>query len=186
MVIATQDTQAELPQNGIRYPEGFPYKDRESAEARLGMELDKARTMIQSDEGRKELIEKLSLNGNANKVLEGIDLNVEQLKKKEGFLKKMLKLPGRTLKATLGLMKRHPVISVLILLALAAGGVATGLYFTGNLELFLTKVGLGKILGGAEAAKELLPLTPGTEALPGGGIFDIPKPPSPPGFGGLS
>lgn len=182
-----QSSTAEAPQDDIQYPEGFPYNDREVAETKFGMELDKVRTSLQSVNGRKDLIQKLELNGNAEAVLEGIDLNVEQLQKKESFFTKMLKLPGRTAESTLNLMKKHPVVSTLVILALAAGAVAAGFYLAGEWELLLSKVGLDKILGGAEAARELIPPTPATPPLPGGGMFEIPGGTPPvPGAGGLT
>jgi hypothetical protein len=182
-----QSATAESLHSGMQYPEGFPYRDREVAEARLGMQLDEVRAKIQSGKGRKELIEQLGLNGNAESVLDGIDLNVEQLEKKEGFLKRMLKLPGRALSSIGMFMKKHPVVSTLVILALAAGGVAAGFYLAGEWELLLSKVGLDKILGGAEAARELIPPIPATSPLPGGGMFEIPGGTPPvPGAGGLT
>lgn len=171
---------AEAPTNGMIMPEGYPYKERELAEARLGMQLEEARAKIESVEGRKELIEQLNLNGDAEQVLDSVDLNLEQLKKKESFFMKMLKLPGRTLKATLGMMKRHPIITgiagVAILIALLyfmpALAPTAGEYGKNLIQSFknvLAKIGIGTPEAATDAIGNI-PITGGnvpTEVIDG-------------------
>lgn len=82
-----------------------------------------------------------------------------------------------------GFAKAHPVVTTLLIASLAAGGVAGGFYLTGNWELLMATTGLSKIFGAAEAAGELVPPTPLTPPLPGGGVFEIPPPISPPDLG---
>lgn len=151
MISSTQDTQAELPQDGIGYPEWYPSKEREVAEAKAGMTIEELRANADSIEGRKKLMKKLNLNGNADQVIEGLDLNMEQIQKKESFLKKMLKAPGRMTMATLNLMKKHPIASTLALLALTAGGIGFAAWkapaiitWLGELEMAHAGTALGK------------------------------------------
>lgn len=83
-----------------------------------------------------------------------------------------------------GFPKKHPIVTALLAAAAVAGSIAAGFYFTGNWEMLMTSTGLGKIMSGAEAATELIPPTPALPALPGGGVFEIPPPISPPDIGG--
>ncbi len=76
--------------------------------------------------------------------------------------------------------KKHPVVTTLAVVALTAAGVAAGFYLTGNWELLMSRVGLSKIFTGAKAAETLVPPTPVTPPLPGGGVYDIPAPIMPP------
>lgn len=82
-----------------------------------------------------------------------------------------------------GFAKRHPVVTGLLATAVVAGSVAAGFYFTGNWELLMASTGLNKVLGAADAAGSLTPATAPTGALPGGGLFEIPSPVSPPDLG---
>ena len=167
-----QDLSTTDMPNPLEYPEGFPYRSRESAETKFGMELDKVRTKIQSDEGRRELIQQLNLNGNADTVLEGIDLNVEQLKKKESFFMKMLKLPGRAVKSAFNVMGRHPfltsaaVIAIIIAILYFTPALAptAGEYGTKLVQAFkgtLAKIGVGTPEAATDAISKL-PITGGS------------------------
>ena len=83
--------------------------DTEKAFQKIGV-------MMESDDGRKELLQRLhgsnpSLNGNVEKALDQVNLNHEQLEKKEGFFKKMLMLPVRGIQAVGRTIKKHPVLS---------------------------------------------------------------------------
>ena len=82
-----------------------------------------------------------------------------------------------------GFAKKHPVVTTLGVLALAAGGVAAGFYFAGSWEVLMANLGLKKVLDAAGAASELAPYTAPTDMLPGGGVLDIPPPISPTDIG---
>jgi hypothetical protein len=119
---------------------------------------------------------------------EQLDLVGETLQQKKRFQEEMKSpekkgLMRRAWERVKGFAKRHPIVSTLLVLALAASGVAVGFYLTGNWELLMTRVGVEKILGGAKAAEELIPPTLPTPQLPGGGVFEIPPPTSPPDLG---
>ncbi len=108
------------------------FRDQEELREYLGTnkELEEIGVMYKTQDGKQELLALLrkadpSLNGNVEGALEQIDLNREQLEKKESFLKKMLKLPGRALKALGRTMRKHPVLTAIAGLA----GFIALLYF---------------------------------------------------------
>lgn len=114
--------------------EDWLFKDRESLERRFGMEMERIAELYRTDSGKKQLLEAIrkqdpSLNGNVDAALTQVSSNIDQLKKKESFLTKMLKLPVRAVQAVGRTMKRHPFLT-------AAAGIAAILallYFTGPL-----------------------------------------------------
>ena len=172
---------------------------------------DRIHTMLKSVEGQHELVDLLvSQQDTLQEVGVNIDPTVlqsqiemvgatledmeqydELVREAEGLAqetgeaaKEAEESPGmfrRALNAVGGFAKKHPIVTTLLVTALAAAGVAAGFYFTGNWELLMTSVGLDKWIGGAGAAGELIPPTPTTPPLPGGGVFEIPPPTSPPG-----
>lgn len=154
-------------------------------------------TQMRSVEGRQRLLEDLMRkseeikrdhNGSfhpellqpqleaAGEALAANDRYMEQIQEPEN--KGMFR---RAWEAVKSFPRKHPVVTALLAAALVAGGVAAGFYFTGNWELLMSATGLSKILGGAEAAGELVPPTPATPPLSGGGVFDIPPPTTQPG-----
>src|SRR3989344_352459 len=134
MVRATQPSPENTSPMTSRRMDIIPvFRDREELQRYLGTqkELDEIGVMYKSQDGKKELLALLkkadpALNGNVEGALNQIDLNREQLEKKEGFLKKMLALPGRALKSLGRTMKKHPVLTTLAGLA----GLIALLYFT--------------------------------------------------------
>ena len=118
-----------------------------------------------------------------------LELQIEILREKKLFLEDASSpekqgVFRRSWESVRGFAAKHPVVTTLLAASLAAAGIAGGFYLTGNWELLMNAVGLDKVLGGAKAAEELLPITPPSAPLPGGGIFEIPPPMSPvPGTG---
>lgn len=119
--------------DGASETDGMPiFKSPEAIQKYLGMEgdLEKIRVMSQTAEGKEELLKKIKeanpeINGEADKALEQIQLNAEQLEKKESFLRKMLKLPGKALSSIGNTIKKHPILSA----AAAIAAIIALLYF---------------------------------------------------------
>ncbi len=155
-------------------------------------------TKLRSVSGREKLYEDLAEHENELKEIypgfdlpalrEQLDLVGETLEEKQRFLesaktperKNMLQRAFDRVKT---FAKKHPIVTTLLVVALAAGAIAGGFYLTGNLELLTTKLGSMKWFAGADAGKILAPGTAGTEILPGGGMGAIPAPTSPAGMG---
>jgi hypothetical protein len=148
------------------------FRDRQAIEKRFGMEMEKVLELYNSDDGRKKLLLQMkqidpSLNGNVDNALRTVSENMEELKKKESFLAKMLKLPVRTVKAVAKTVMKYPVLSALGVAAIIAaliyffgptaatvGSVASkaGAIFK---DTVLTKIGVPTPSIGMEAAAEL-------------------------------
>lgn len=184
--------------SGIEVPKKFiPTPERLSQY--LEMNIQEVASSLQSVAGRQMLYQKLMEHEldllkidpsfNAAFLREQLELAGEVLHQKERYLqdiqspekKGMFRRAWEKMK---GFAKRHPIVSVLLILALLAGGTALTLYATGNLELVATKLGLGKILGAADAAGEMMPPVPPTPIPPGAGELAVPPPANPiPGAG---
>lgn len=184
--------------SGIEVPKKFiPTPERLSQY--LEMNIQEVASSLQSVAGRQMLYQKLMEHErdllkidpsfNAAFLREQLELAGEVLHQKERYLqdiqspekKGMFRRAWEKMK---GFAKRHPIVSVLLILALLAGGTALTLYATGNLELVATKLGLGKILGAVDAAGEMMPPVPPTTIPPGAGELAVPPPANPiPGAG---
>lgn len=153
------------------------FRDRESIEQRFGMELEKVLELYHSDSGKKQLLVKMkqldpSLNGNINQALVTVSENMNQLKAKESFLMKMVKLPVRTVKAAANAVRKHPVLSAIGALAIIGvliyffgpAAVGTGEVAQRAVQAFkdtvLKKVAVSTPSMGVEAAANL-PVTGG-------------------------
>ncbi len=129
----SQSTERMIGGDGASETDGMPiFKSPEAIQKYLGMEgdLEKIRVMSQTAEGKEELLKKIKeanpeINGEADKALEQIQLNAEQLEKKESFLRKMLKLPGKALSSIGNTIKKHPILSA----AAAIAAIIALLYF---------------------------------------------------------
>ncbi len=107
--------------------------DREGLEQNFnGMALEKVKQLLQTDKGKKELLQMMkqadpSLGGDVDKLITLVDGNVEQLEKKESFLKKVAMMPVRTLKAVGRTIVDHPWLSAFGAVAI----IALLIYFFG-------------------------------------------------------
>jgi len=156
----------ELPVNGVEV-----FRDSDRAREYLGIEEQLAMNDVLQRTGNEkvELLDRIKtrspeVNGNVEKALEQIKLNVEQLQKKESFLKKTLMFPIR-----------HPFITA----AAAIGGYALlssqlpGIFAAfGALEEKYAGTAIAKAI---EYLRSFLPLSVGTtgSAPPS---LDIPLP----------
>ncbi len=186
-----EDRDVETPRHFIPTPEAISqYLENIKVEevAKLLASVEKRREVYDRIMEHEEDIREFDPSFDAEQLRTQLDLVGETLQQKQRFLEEVKSpekkgLLRRAWEKVKGFAKRHPVVTTLLVLALAASGVAAGFYLTGNWELLMTKVGLDKILGGAKAAEELIPPTLPTEPLPGGGIFEIPPPTSPTDLG---
>ncbi|MFA6259059.1 MAG: hypothetical protein WCX29_00425 [Candidatus Peribacteraceae bacterium] len=184
------DTLNEQPKGDIDAPRPFvPTPERVSQY--LEMSIDEVAAALKSVEGRQRLFESLLRHEDDLRVLdpqfepavlrEQLDLVADVFHEKERYLLDMQQPEKqgafrRAWERVKGFAKRHPVVTTLLVAALVASGVAAGFYVTGNWELLLTKVGLDKILGGAEAAGEMMDPTLVTPLPPGAGELAVPPP----------
>jgi len=104
--------------------------------------LDEIEQELNTQEGKQRIARAIkdadsSVNGNIDGILDQIDLNREQLQKKESFFKRMLKLPGKALNSVWRTIKKHPYLTATLLIALATGGA----YYLG----YLPKVDWGSL-----------------------------------------
>lgn len=177
-------------------PRFYPTPERVSQF--LEMDHAQVHTQLKSVEGRKTLLEQLLEHEDdlkstyptfdASELQTHLDLVGSTLEEKERFLEEVQSgekkgMIRRAFDRIKGFAVAHPFVTALGVAALAAAGAAAGFYLAGEWELLMTYTGLSRILGGAEAATELLPPTPMTPPLPGGGVFEIPVPAAPPDLG---
>lgn len=155
---------------------------------------DEIMAQMKSVDGRKQIFEKL-MEHEKNLRKDHTDFNPEDLRKQLDLAGDMLSAKERFTKdinspEKKGMLRRawekvksfprkHPVITTLLVLALAAGAIAGGFYLAGSWEALMASTGLNKIFTGIKAGKELIPAIPGTPSLPGGGTFEIPVTPGP-------
>jgi len=167
------------PRKGGRELENWIFRDRESIEKRFGMKMEKVLELYHTDEGKKTLLEHMrkadpALNGNVHKTLDLVNKNINQLQKKESFLKKTLMLPVRATVGTGKFMLKHPTLTLLAVLATYGLVAYKGLpalweYFTAAQERHA-----GNTLGKAWAYLEsYLPFAHGTT---GGASASLPQP----------
>ena len=165
-ILAHQDDLKEI------YDGGFDPKALPALLGYAGTTLAKEPTM---DTRRlEEMLEE------ARQVLEWKERYIEDIQspEKKGLLR-------RAFDKVKSFAKKHPVVTALLIAAVAAGGVAAGFYLTGNWELLATSLGLDKMFGAADAAGELMPPVPSTPIPPGAGELAVPPPALPlPGAGG--
>lgn len=131
MVTAT-DSPAQAPRENI-----FPVaSSREEMRTNLKTQktLEEISEMIKTQEGKEQLLTMIkdaspNVNGNVDAALDQVGLNAEQLQKKESFIKRMLKLPGQAVSKAWETIKKHPILTAVILIAIAAAGA----YYLGYL-----------------------------------------------------
>jgi len=160
----------------------------------LELDIEETISKLQSVEGRKVLIDRIAEHESdlreiypdfdLETVRQRLDIVADTLQQKEDFLESMDEEQGAMHKAwdvIKNFPKNHPVVTALLAASAAVATVATGFYLAGEWELFMSTLGLDTVFGGADAAGELILPTPSTPALPGGGIFEVPPPSTPPG-----
>lgn len=193
-----QDAATELPKDkGVKdiAPPFFLSTERMAELTKL--KPAEVLTQIRSERGRSQLFDDLMVHEqefvqahpdfHPEKIRAQLDASAEALEAKDRFLKDVASpekkgIFRRAWDSVKGFAKNHPVVTALLVASLATGGVAAGFYAAGQWELLMASVGLQKLFEASEAAAELAPMTPATPPLPGGGVFDIPTPPSPPGL----
>lgn len=142
-MVAERPTSADPPRSDHGQLDHWIFRDRESVEQKFGMEMERILELYETDKGKKELLERMkktdpSLNGNIHHAMEQVNANIEQLKKKESFLKKMLMLPVRGVEAVGRTMKKHPVLTTVAGIA----ALIALLYFTTPLATTAGEYGL--------------------------------------------
>ncbi|MFA6038960.1 MAG: hypothetical protein WCV62_03480 [Candidatus Peribacteraceae bacterium] len=176
---------------GIETPEVRPFQAQPEVLSQYleNVKADEVEAMMKSVEGREKLVDMLGTHAedlqeahgiDLKELREQIDLAGETLEQKERFLQDVQSpekkgLFRRAWEKVKGFPRKHPVVTALLAVAAIAGATAAGFYLTGNWELLLSKIaGLGKALKAMGASGELIPPTPNTPPLPGGGVFEIP------------
>ncbi len=163
----------------------------------LSLKTDEVLTQLKSVDGRSALYAKLMEHEaelqkihafNPAELERQLEVTGEALVAKEKFLKDVQSpekqgMFRRAWEKVKHFPRKHPVVTALLLAALLAGGVAGGFYLTGNWELLLSSTGVNKLIQSWRATGQLVPPTPGTPPLPGGGVFDIPGGAAPPDLG---
>lgn len=123
-----------IPGSGRGRLDDWVFRDREAVEGRFGIQIDRLREMLRSDEGRRTIMEEMhridnGLNGQSEQALRQLDRNIDQIKKKESFLTKMAKAPFRACKKAVECLVKHPVLSSAAIIAI----LIAILYFTPTL-----------------------------------------------------
>lgn len=195
--MATQPIEQPGLQGGQERPKFLATPERVSQY--LELKTEEVAAQMQSVEGRQKLFDELMKHQtdieedhedfHPERLREQLDAAGETIGAYDRYLKEVQApekkgMFSRAWEYVRGFPKNHPIVTALLAAAAVAGSIAAGFYFTGNWEMLMTSTGLSKILGGAEAAGELVPPTPITPELPGGGVFEIPPPTSPPDIGG--
>ena len=171
----------------------------------LEIKAEEVTDQMKSVKGREQLFDKLMVHADDIKK-DHADFHPEVLKSqlesageallaKERFVKDIRSpekkgMFRRAWDSVKGFAKKHPVVTTVAVLTLAAGGVAAGFYLTGNWELLLASTGLKSLLGRVRewggAAKDAIggaaeKVTGGAKDLAGKVIDkipeNIPKPP---------
>jgi len=151
-------------------------QDRESIESLFGMKLEQIVELARTDEGKQRLLERMkqidpSLNGNADKALMTVRENAEQAKKKESFFKKMLLLPVRSVVSLGKGVIRHPILTILLILATYGLVVWQLPKILGYLQA-LANANAGNAIGKtAEYLKSFLAFSKGTTGKAGEELF---------------
>ncbi len=133
-MVAERDSSAKTVSATDRALNGWLFRDRKELENRFGLQMERISELSKTDKGKQELLQRMkkadpSLNGDIDKALAQVDTNIRQLEKKESFLKKMLMMPVRAVKAVGRTMWRHKVLSAVAIIA----GIIALLYFTPTL-----------------------------------------------------
>jgi len=150
--------------------------DRESIESLFGMKLERIVELARTDEGKQELLQRMkqidpSLNGSADRAFATVKENAEQAKKKEGFFKKMLLLPVRSVVSVGKGIIRHPILSILIVLATYGLVVWQLPKILGYLQT-LANANAGNAIGkAAEYLQSFLAFSKGTTGKAGADLF---------------
>lgn len=114
-------------------PHSFPvFRTREQMDTYLRglgyMKLDKLNAVKESTEERQRLAEALKndphTNGNAEALVDHLQLNHQELERKESWYKRILKLPGKAVRWTWETVKKHPILTTAVVASIL-------LYYTG-------------------------------------------------------
>lgn len=191
--MTTQNAEMPGTQGNMERPRAF-VATPERVSQYLELKTDEVTAQMRSVEGRQELFNQLMEHEedlrtdhddfHPEALRSQLDAAGETLLAHERYLEDVQVPEKKTLLRRVwdnvkAFPKNHPVVTGLLAASAVAGSIAAGFYFTGNWELLMATTGLGKIIGGAEAAGELIPPTAPTAPLPGGGLFEIPPPTSP-------
>lgn len=112
--------------------------DKETFERRFGMTLDEVRVLLQTKDGERQLLKRIqdalattpnaaAAQAEVDKILPLVGRNVEQLRKKESFLSKVVSMPLRAIKAVGKTIVKHPILSAIGV----AGVIALLIYLFG-------------------------------------------------------
>lgn len=147
--------------------------------------IERLESLAAAADARRDLVSDFQritgTNGNATRVMEELALYSRELHRGEKYLEQS-QLPEkkgilhRSWEGVKSFAWKHPFVTATLVLALAAGGVATGFYLAGEWELLISAIGFNKIKGLAQAIEELSPVTPKTSPLSGGGAYDVSPP----------
>ncbi len=125
----TETPTRSMPDQPVEFPVFRTRKEMNEFLEGIGYrEIDRLATVGRSVEDREILLKKLkeadpSLNGNADALIDHLNLNHQEIERKESWLKKLLKLPGKVLSYIWSTIKAHPFLTTAAVVGL--------LYYTG-------------------------------------------------------
>lgn len=154
----SQGRQLERQTSFLPVPERVSqYLELKTAEVASQMQSTKGRESLYKELLKHEKdIRKTYPNFDAEELRTQLEEIGETLASKERFLEEMKPKKGifrRALDSVGGFVKKHPIATVILLLATATGAVAVSAYMAGGMEALLAEVGLSHLYGSAGAAK---------------------------------
>lgn len=173
MIRATNQSSADMPREAssrfVPTPERLsPYLERNGAEIEAQLASVDGRDQVYQEMMKHEAeLKKLDPSFDPESLRRDLDLVSDTLTEKKRFLTEVEKPERRSIirrafDRIKAFPRKHPIVTVLLVLAAATAAVGAAAYAAGGMELLLAKLGIEGISGFAAAAKKLGSVFDGT------------------------